>query len=133
MGHRDLLVTHNYLSQKSGLPISPTRQRPPRQRLRSDALPRSNCCKQRVHAAPARPSRRSSPPPARPPLVARRTPLVASHITYQLVVLTRTLRGGPVFSVLCTTPLRRLTCPLQAAILGAQKANLRGYPPPPPL
>src|SRR5580692_12882262 len=39
MGHRDLLVTHNYLSQQSGLPTSPTRQRPPRQRLRSDGQP----------------------------------------------------------------------------------------------
>jgi len=41
MGHRDLLVTHNYLSQKSGLPTSPTRQRPPRQRLRSYGQPGS--------------------------------------------------------------------------------------------
>src|ERR1700723_3194722 len=38
MGHRDdLLVTHNLSeSKKSQLPTSPTRQRPPRQRLRSD-------------------------------------------------------------------------------------------------
>ena len=35
-------MTHNYLSKKSGLPTSRTRQRPPRQRLRSDGLTGSN-------------------------------------------------------------------------------------------
>src|SRR5437773_11154198 len=35
MGHRDLLVTQN-LSYASTLVVLPTRQRPPRQRLRSD-------------------------------------------------------------------------------------------------
>src|SRR6516162_1244435 len=37
MGHRDTsLWPTRYLSRKSGLPASPTRQRPPRQRLRSN-------------------------------------------------------------------------------------------------
>jgi hypothetical protein len=33
-----VVVTHNYLSQESGLLTSPTRQCPPPQRLRSDGL-----------------------------------------------------------------------------------------------
>ena len=34
----------------------------------------------------------------------RRTPLVDRTITHELIVFTRTLRGGPVFPALSTTP-----------------------------
>src|SRR5882762_2706511 len=53
MGHRDLLVTHTLSDVKNHkLPTSPTRQRPPRQRLRSNGQLFHNPVRQRLPTHP---------------------------------------------------------------------------------